>query len=102
MMVSRDILGTLAIDEVTVDTPVGLLGMVDIANGVVPRVSPDEVHFPNVDLVAHLFRRPRTGLCREGLRPGPAATPTRCAQPSRRHPPGQSWCADSPCGMLGA
>lgn len=35
-----------------------LLGLVDIANGITPRVSPGTMAFPNVDLTAHLFRAP--------------------------------------------
>lgn len=34
-------------------------GLLDIANGMAVRTSPDEVAFPNVDLTAHLHRRPR-------------------------------------------
>lgn len=37
------------------------LGIVDIANGVAPRASPDAVAFPNLDLTVHLFRAPRQG-----------------------------------------
>jgi len=35
-----------------------LLGLVDIANGITPRVSPESAYFPNLDLTAHLFRAP--------------------------------------------
>ncbi|UJP10004.1 thioesterase family protein [Microbacterium sp. KUDC0406] len=35
-----------------------MLGLVDIANGLTPRVSPSEVAFPNLDLSAHLLREP--------------------------------------------
>lgn len=35
-----------------------LMGLVDVANGLCPRVSPAEVAFPNLDLTAHLFREP--------------------------------------------
>ncbi|MGB4136938.1 MAG: thioesterase family protein, partial [Microbacterium sp.] len=35
-----------------------MLGIVDIANGLTPRVSPHEVAFPNLDLTAHLLREP--------------------------------------------
>ncbi|WP_353114218.1 thioesterase family protein [Microbacterium sp.] len=35
-----------------------LMGLVDIANGLTPRVSPSEVAFPNLDLTAHLLRAP--------------------------------------------
>ncbi|MHC9045606.1 thioesterase family protein [Microbacterium saperdae] len=37
-----------------------LLGLVDIANGISPRVDPSLLAFPNVDLTAHLFRAPDT------------------------------------------
>ncbi|WP_046658448.1 thioesterase family protein [Lysobacter capsici] len=36
-----------------------VLGMLDIANGITPRASTDEVVFPNLDLTAHLFASPR-------------------------------------------
>jgi hypothetical protein len=36
-----------------------LLGMVDTANGVAPRLDPREWAFPNVDLQIHVFRAPR-------------------------------------------
>jgi hypothetical protein len=36
----------------------GAAGLLDIANGMTVRVSPEEVAFPNVDLTAHLFRSP--------------------------------------------
>ncbi|MFC4137734.1 MULTISPECIES: thioesterase family protein [unclassified Microbacterium] len=35
-----------------------MLGYVDLANGLTPRVSPSEVAFPNLDLSAHLLREP--------------------------------------------
>lgn len=35
------------------------VGLFDIANGMTVRVSPREVAFPNIDLTAHLFARPR-------------------------------------------
>jgi len=34
------------------------LGLVDIANGLAPRVEIERVSFPNVDLTVHLFREP--------------------------------------------
>ena len=34
------------------------VGLLDIANGMTVRVSPQDVAFPNVDLTAHLFRAP--------------------------------------------
>jgi hypothetical protein len=45
------------------DEPVSELarfvGLLDIANGMTVRVSPQEVAFPNVDLTAHFFTQPR-------------------------------------------
>jgi hypothetical protein len=35
-----------------------LMGMVDIFNGLTVRAAPADVHFPNVDLTAHLLRAP--------------------------------------------
>lgn len=35
-----------------------VMGLVDVANGIAPLVSPKEVAFPNLDLTAHLFREP--------------------------------------------
>lgn len=37
------------------------LGLIDITNGLTPRVSPAEVLFPNVDLTVHLLHPPRPG-----------------------------------------
>lgn len=37
-----------------------MLGIIDVANGTTPRVSPDEFVFPNLDLTAHLIRAPRS------------------------------------------
>lgn len=37
------------------------LRLVDIANGMTVRVDPRAVHFPNLDLTAHLFRAPELG-----------------------------------------
>ncbi len=34
------------------------LGFLDIANGISPRLRPEDAHYPNVDLTAHLFREP--------------------------------------------
>ncbi len=33
-------------------------GLLDIANGMTVRADPAEVHFPNIDLTAHLLREP--------------------------------------------
>lgn len=38
----------------------GAAGLVDIANGMTVRTSPQAVAFPNVDLTAHLFGEPRS------------------------------------------
>lgn len=35
-----------------------LMGLVDVANGLSPRVLPTDALFPNLDLTAHLFREP--------------------------------------------
>ncbi|MBM6404097.1 thioesterase family protein [Phycicoccus sp. CSK15P-2] len=35
-----------------------LVGLFDLANGMLVRADPAQVHFPNVDLVAHLVREP--------------------------------------------
>ncbi|MER7798257.1 thioesterase family protein [Microbacterium sp. NPDC096154] len=43
---------------VPVSTTARLLGVVDLANGVTPRASGDEVFSPNLDLAAHLIRQP--------------------------------------------
>ena len=50
----------LLLDE-PVSPTARLLGVVDIANGITPRVAPGDVHFPNLDLTAHLFRAPGDG-----------------------------------------
>lgn len=46
------------VDGVPVSATARMLGLIDIANGVTPRKSPEEVLFPNLDLTAHLFRVP--------------------------------------------
>ncbi|MGO2112472.1 MAG: thioesterase family protein [Pseudoclavibacter sp.] len=51
------------IDELVEEEPAAplarLMGMVDVANGLSPRVAPDsEYSFPNVDLQLHLHRQP--------------------------------------------
>ena len=47
------------------DEPVGdlarFVGLLDISNGMTVRVDPREVVFPNLDLTAHFFTRPRGG-----------------------------------------
>ncbi|MET4730407.1 hypothetical protein ABIE09_004226 [Lysobacter enzymogenes] len=42
----------------TVSPTARLMGLVDIANGATPRVSPERALFPNLDLTAHLLRAP--------------------------------------------
>lgn len=42
----------------TVSATARLMGLVDVANGVAPLVSPKEVAFPNLDLTVHFFREP--------------------------------------------
>ena len=37
------------------------LGLIDTANGTSPRLPPEAMAFPNLDLTAHLFRAPRRG-----------------------------------------
>jgi hypothetical protein len=37
------------------------LGVIDTANGTTPRLPPEAMAFPNLDLTAHLFRAPRPG-----------------------------------------
>lgn len=38
-----------------------VIGLIDVANGVSPRVAMDEAAFPNLDLTVHFFRAPRAG-----------------------------------------
>lgn len=44
-----------------VSTTARLVSLIDIANGVTPRVDPREVAFPNLDLTLHLVREPADG-----------------------------------------
>ncbi|MCC2033047.1 thioesterase family protein [Microbacterium allomyrinae] len=44
----------------TISPTARMLGLVDIANGITPRVAPAEAYFPNVDLDVHLFRAPES------------------------------------------
>jgi hypothetical protein len=46
------------IDGEAVSPTAAALGIIDIANGLAPRVAIDEVAFPNVDLTVHLFKPP--------------------------------------------
>ena len=48
----------LLADEPTSDLA-RFAGLVDIANGMTVRTTPDEVAFPNLDLTAHLFTQSR-------------------------------------------
>lgn len=47
------------LDSEPASTLARAVGVFDVANGMTPRVSPREVAFPNLDLTAHLFRRPQ-------------------------------------------
>lgn len=47
----------LADEEVS--TLARMAGLFDIANGMAVRAEPDLVHYPNIDLTAHLVRRPQ-------------------------------------------
>lgn len=47
------------LDGEDVSATARLLGLVDTANGVTPRLAPSEVAFPNVDLTCHLVAQPR-------------------------------------------
>lgn len=47
------------IDGESVSPTARALGLLDVANGLTPRLPADQVAFPNLDLTAHLFRQPR-------------------------------------------
>lgn len=49
---------TELIREEPVSTTAAFLGLVDVMNGVAPRVDNRAVAFPNLDLTAHFFREP--------------------------------------------
>ncbi|TQN46118.1 thioesterase superfamily protein [Humibacillus xanthopallidus] len=49
------------VDGETCSPTADLVRLVDTANGIAVRVSPDEWMFPNVDLAIHLFREPVRG-----------------------------------------
>ncbi len=49
------------LDTEPVSVTARMLGAIDVANGLTPRVSPTEVLFPNVDFTASLLRDPLTG-----------------------------------------
>lgn len=46
------------LEDEPISSTARLLGLVDIANGITPRVPPAHAYFPNLDLTAHLFRTP--------------------------------------------
>jgi hypothetical protein len=50
----------LLVDE-PVSTTAAVLGLIDTTNGTTPRLPPEQVAFPNLDLTAHLFREPVAG-----------------------------------------
>lgn len=43
----------------TISATARAFAMLDMANGMTPRVSPDVAAFPNLDLTVHVFRRPQ-------------------------------------------
>ena len=49
----------LLADDEEVSTLARMAGLFDIANGMAVRADPDRVHFPNIDLTAHLVRPPQ-------------------------------------------
>lgn len=49
------------LDREKTSATAGALAMVDVANGLAMRISPDLFAFPNVDLTVHLLRRPTEG-----------------------------------------
>ncbi|GAA1979531.1 thioesterase family protein [Isoptericola halotolerans] len=53
--------GVPLLDGEDVGTLARTVGLLDLANGMTVRSDPREVAFPNVDLTAHLFRRPAGG-----------------------------------------
>lgn len=52
---------TNLLDNEAVSATAGMLTLVDVANGVAARMSPDAVAFPNLDLTVHLLRSPVQG-----------------------------------------
>lgn len=46
-------------DDDEVSTLARMAGLFDIANGMAVRADPGRVHYPNIDLTAHLVRRPQ-------------------------------------------
>lgn len=50
----------LLLDE-PVSTTAAVLGLVDTTNGTSPRLPPERIAFPNLDLTVHLFRDPAVG-----------------------------------------
>lgn len=49
---------TRLLEDVAVSNQARLIGMLDFANGLVPRVNPLEIGFPNIDLNVSFFRAP--------------------------------------------
>lgn len=50
--------GVPLLSDEEVSTMARMAGLFDIANGMALRADPEEVHFPNIDLTAHLTRPP--------------------------------------------
>lgn len=46
------------VDGEPVSATARAVGLLDLANGITPRVSPEVAFYPNTDLTAHLFREP--------------------------------------------
>ncbi|GAA4283902.1 thioesterase family protein [Brevibacterium daeguense] len=53
--------GTPLVDDAQASALARTVGLLDAANGMTVRADPTRVAFPNVDLTAHLFRRPFPG-----------------------------------------
>ena len=49
------------LDDEAANPTASMLALVDVANGLAARISPDLVAFPNLDLTVHLFREPEGG-----------------------------------------
>lgn len=50
----------LLLEHESIGATARLLGLIDIANGITPRVAPIDIAFPNVDLTVHLIQAPRS------------------------------------------
>ena len=48
------------LDHEPISTTAAALSILDIANGITPRLPPDAVAFPNLDTTVHLFEQPRS------------------------------------------